>query len=284
MDVFIRNRPYTGPLRGAVLDWAGTAVDFGCMGPTAVFVEVFAKWGVAVTPTEVRQFMGLMKKDHIRNLLGLSEVAERFRLATGRTPDESSVDALYRDTEPQMVSAVARHAEPIAGLLETIDGMRQRGMKIGSSTGYTGPMMDVLVPAAREKGYAPDAVVCSTDVPAGRPYPWMCYLNAVRLEVYPMEALVKIGDTVSDIQEGLNAGMWTIGLTQSGNELGLTEARVRALPPDELQGQLAAIETRYREAGAHYIARGIWECLPIIDAISDKLARGESPLPASRRL
>ncbi len=270
--------PYTGCLKGAVLDWAGTAVDYGCLGPAAVFVDVFDKFHIEASVAEARQFMGLMKKDHIRGMLDLPSIRERWRAFYRREPNEGDVAALYGETEPMMVSAIFRHAEPIDGLLETVREMRKRGMRIGSCTGYTGPMMAVLMPLAEEKGYRPDAMVCSTDVPAGRPCPWMCYMNAIQLNVYPMSALVKIGDTVSDIQEGLNAGMWTIGLTQSGNELGLTQAEAEALPALELDLCLDAIAQRLREAGAHYTARGIWECLSIIDDINARLARGERPL------
>lgn len=279
MELFIQNKPYTGKVQAVVLDWAGTAVDYGCVGPVAVFIEVFKKQGVEVTVEEARRFMGLMKKDHIRGMCGLSSVAKRWAEIHGRAPDEADVETMYRDTEPMMVAVIARHADPIAGLLETVAGLRERGVKIGSSTGYTDAMMAVMVPEAAKKGYRPDAVVNSSQVPAGRPYPWMCYQNAIQLNVYPMAAMVKIGDTISDIQEGRNAGMWTIGLTQSGNELGLTEAEVNALEPAELQTRLDAIEGRYREAGAHYVAKGIWECLPIIDAINERLAKGENPLP-----
>ncbi len=267
----------SGPLQGAILDWAGTAVDYGCLGPVAVFVKVFEKFDVKATISEARRFMGLMKKDHIRGMLGLPDIRRRWEKRHGRTPDENDVEALYRETEPMMVKAISGHAEPIPGLLKAVAGMREQGMKIGSCTGYTAPMMDVLVPLAKERGYAPDAVKCSSDVPVGRPYPWMCYLNAIEMNVYPMAKLVKIGDTVSDIQEGVNAGMWTIGLTQSGNELGLSQKEAEALPTALLNEKLAHIEKRFRHAGAHYVARGIWECLPIIDEINRRLAAGEKP-------
>ena len=278
MEIITPQKPYAGPLKAAVLDWAGTAVDHGCLGPVAVFVDVFKKFRVEATIAEARQFMGLMKKDHVRGMLGVPAIIERWRAVHDRTPDERDVEALYKEVEPMMVAAIFRHAEPIEGVLAAVDGMRRQGMKIGSCTGYTGPMMDVLMPLAARAGYTPDAMVCSSDVPAGRPYPWMCYLNAMRMNVYPMSAMVKIGDTVSDIQEGLNAGMWTIGLTQSGNELGLTQPETEALAPQELDRLLAPIETRFRDAGVHYTARGIWECLPIIDAINSRLAKGERPL------
>ena len=62
MRQFIRKAPYTGPVKAVVLDWAGTAVDFGCMGPAAVFVEVFRECNIEVSVACARQFMGLEKK------------------------------------------------------------------------------------------------------------------------------------------------------------------------------------------------------------------------------
>jgi len=172
-----------------------------------------------------------------------------------------------------MVATISRHADLIPGLLEFVNGLRGRRIKIGTSTGYTNSMMEVLVPVARQNGYQPDSVVCSSDVPAGRPYPWMCFQNAINLETYPMEAMVKIGDTIADIEEGLNAGMWVIGISKSGNELGLTRKDAENLDPAELKKHLAAIEERFRASGAHYVVEGIWECLPIIDEISRLLSR-----------
>ncbi len=278
---FVQNRPYTGPVQAVVLDWSGTAVDYGSRGPAAVFQEVFKNYGVAVTIEEVRRFMGLMKKDHIRGMCGLPSVIQKWTAVHHRPPDEEYIEMMFRDTEDLMPRVIPRYADPIPGLLDAIADFRSRGIRIGSTTGYTGPMVKVLVPHAREKGYEPDSVVCSTDVPAGRPYPWMCYRNAIQLGVYPMSAMVKIGDTLSDIEEGLNAGMWTVGLTQTGNELGLTENAIHELPPAELNTRLADIAQRFRDAGAHYVVSGIRDCPAVIDKINERLARGENPLPGT---
>jgi phosphonoacetaldehyde hydrolase len=277
MSIFIRKQAYTGPVKGVVLDWAGTAVDFGSIGPAAVFVDVFAKFGVDVSVADVRQFMGVAKKDHIRSICGLPSVIAQWQQKNDRSPDETDVEHIYAETEPMMVDTITRHADLIPGLLETVERLRQQGVKIGSSTGYTAPMMAALVPIARAQGYIPDAIVCASDVPAGRPYPWMCFLNAIQLQVYPLEAVVKIGDTISDIEAGLNAGMWTIGLTQSGNELGISEQKVSQFSAQEMQAKTEPIADRYRGAGAHFVAAGIWEVLPIIEKISARLARGEKP-------
>ena len=277
MDIFVRKAAYTGPVQSVILDWAGTAVDHGCLGPVAVFVDVFADAGICVTIGEARQFMGIAKKDHIRGMCRLPSVERAWKAKHGRTPDEKDIDRLYKDTTIRMVDTIANHSNPIEGVVETMEKLRAMDIKIGSSTGYVQEMMDVLVPIAKEKGYHPDAIVCSSDVPAGRPYPWMCFLNAMKLNTYPMEAMVKIGDTVVDIEEGLNAGMWTIGVTRTGNEMGLTPEQVADLDPSVLAKRLAAIEARFKTAGVHYVVEQTADILPVISEINEKLLAGELP-------
>lgn len=277
MDLIFHSKPYTGRVQAVVLDWAGTAVDYGSIGPLAVFIEVFARYGVAVTPAEARAPMGLMKKDHIRAICGTEAVSQRWIRVHGRPPVEDDVTAMYREMEPLMTEMVARHADPIPGLVEAVAALREAGIKIGSTTGYTRPMMEALIPAAADRGYRPDSIVCSSDVPAGRPYPWMCYLNAIHLRVHPFAAMVKIGDTPADMHEGLNAGMWTVGVTKTGNELGLSEAEVAALAEEDLRQRLEGAEKRLRHAGAHFLAEDVGHCPGIIEQINIYLARGERP-------
>lgn len=74
---------------------------------------------------------------------------------------------------------------------------------------------------------------------------------------------------------------WTIGVTQSGNALGLSQNQVEDLAAHDLDQRLAGIESRFREAGAHYVVKGIWECTPIIDSIGRRLAEGDHPLSDS---
>ncbi|MFH1921708.1 MAG: HAD-IA family hydrolase [Planctomycetota bacterium] len=165
----------------------------------------------------------------------------------------------------------------MTGTLEVVAELRRRGIKIGSTTGYTGEMMELLLAEAARRGYSPDSTVCATDVPAGRPEPWMCLENARNLGVYPMEACVKIGDTLPDIEEGLNAGMWTVGLARSGNELGLNAEEIAALPADQLQARLERACQRIARAGAHYVVDTVADVLPVIDRIQEQLAAGERP-------
>lgn len=111
----------------------------------------------------------------------------------------------------------------------------------------------MLKKEAADRGYTPDALVGAGDVPESRAEPWMCLENAKRLGIYPMESIVKVGEILPDIDEGLNAGRWTIGLTQTGNEIGLNDA-------EDLQRWLNLAYNRMQQTGAHYVVDGIGMC------------------------
>jgi phosphonoacetaldehyde hydrolase len=159
MNVFVRNKPYTGPVRAVVLDWAGTAVDFGCMGPVSAFIDVFEGEGVLITPAEAREPMGLKKLDHLRALCAMDGVAQRWAAEKGNGPTEEDVQRMYSALEPLMVASIRKHSELVPGLLEAVSAWRSQSIRIGSTTGYTRPIMDELCPEAACKGYRPDCGV-----------------------------------------------------------------------------------------------------------------------------
>lgn len=274
---FVMHRSYIGPVEAVILDWAGTTVDYGCRAPAAVFVEVFEQHDIHLTLSQARGPMGMYKKDHIRALLQLESVASQWQTVHDRLWTEDDVEQLYQEFIPLQLNVITHYADPIPGVAQTIATLRERGLKIGSTTGYTRALMDVLAPEAKVRGYAPDVVVCADEVPAGRPSPWMCYLNQIQLGVYPGAVCVKIGDTVPDIEEGLNAGMWTIGAVKCGNEIGLSESEIAQLPPLELEARLKAGHKHLRYAGAHYTVDNLSEVPVLIDAINEWLVRGEKP-------
>ena len=222
---FVFQRSYRGPLKAILLDWAGTTMDYGCYAPAVVFIEVFKRKGVEISIEEARAPMGAHKKVHIRAISKIEVVAQRWEQVHGRRPDENDVEEMFQDFIPLQLACLADYADLIPGTLEAVADFRRRCLKIGSTTGYLNEMVEVLLEEARKRGYVPDSTVCAAQVPAGRPHPWMCLQNAMNLQIYPMEAFVKVGDTLPDIGEGLNAGMWTIGLARTGNEMGLDRGR-----------------------------------------------------------
>jgi phosphonoacetaldehyde hydrolase len=274
---FIYKRRYNGPIEAVLLDWAGTTMDFGCMAPARVFVEVFKRKNVPITIEEARSPMGAHKRVHIQKISELDSVRERWQKTHGRPPNDDDVSAMFAEFVPLQVACLSEYSALIPGTLQAIAELRRRGIKIGSTTGYLTEMMLVNQKDAKRQGYEPDATVCAGDVPAGRPYPFMCLLNVIKLGVSNVQACVKIDDTVPGVEEGLNAGMWTIGLAVSGNEVGLTLEDWNRLPGAERRVKRERAYARMQQCGAHYTVDSIADILPCIDDIQARIRRGEAP-------
>lgn len=263
-------------IKAVIFDWAGTTVDYGCFAPLAVFMQVFKNRGIELTVEEAREPMGMLKRDHIQALCRMERVAALWKDKYGRTPDERDVDALYADFEPMLMETLHNYATPVPGAVELAGRLREQGIKIGSTTGYTKEMMAVVTEAAKKQGYAPDVLVTPSDMPAGRPYPWMCYQNAILLDVYPMNHMVKVGDTTSDMKEGRNAGMWTVGVIKGSNELGLSQQEVQSMPQELLEAKVAQTAERLLAAGAHYVIEEIGLLDDVLTKINEQLAIGDN--------
>jgi phosphonoacetaldehyde hydrolase len=253
------------------LDWAGTTVDFGSLAPARTLQILFSRARITLTESETRRDMGLPKKDHIRGILSIPRVRDAWQQLHGRTPSEADVDELYRAFIPLQFSCLAEYSTLIPGVVEAVRGFRQRGLKIGATTGYTRAMLDLLVEKSAKEGYSPDCSLSPEDVGAGRPHPFMIYENAVRLQVYPLAAIAKIGDTPADIHEGLHAGTWSIGVAGTGNMIGLSLQDFRALSEAERESRLTGARAALQNAGAHYVVDSLAEVHLILDDIDSRL-------------
>ena len=269
-----RSSKFKGPLKAVILDWAGTTMDYGCYAPAVVFIEVFRRKGVDITMAQAREPMGAHKRVHISKISMIPEVAEKWEAVNGSPCSDANIEEMFQEFIPLQCDCLAEYSNLIPGTLEAVAEFRKRDLKIGSTIGYLLEMMDILLKEAADRGYEPDCSVCASEVPAGRPAPWMCLENAKRLGVFPMEAIVKVGDTLPDIEEGLNAGMWTIGLTKTGNEIGLTEEEINELSEEDFKNRMQRAYDRMSETGAHYIVDTIADVPACLDDINQRLADG----------
>jgi len=264
-------------LQAAILDWAGTVVDFGSFAPTRIFVEAFASSGIEVSLEEARGPMGIGKRDHIRTLCNQPAIAERFQRRFGRSPNDTDVNEIYQRFMPLQIAKVGEYSALIPGALESITALRQAGMKIGSTSGYPKEVMNKLIPIAAAAGYSPDYVVASDEVPNGRPSPAQALANVIALGLDDVAACVKVDDTLPGILEGHSAGMWTVALRFSGNFLGLTWDEYRALSPKQLDSERKRIDKLFAQSKPHYLIDTIVELPSTITDINARLTRGESP-------
>ena len=242
-------------IRLVVLDWAGTTVDYGSFAPVAAFMQAFRANGVELTPDETRGPMGLHKRDHIRALFQLESVGEQWQSSHNRGWTEDDVESIYNTFMPIQIQKAQEFSDLIPGVQDCYAALKERGILIGTSTGYPRSVAQPVIDAAAKQGYRPDFNVCADEVPQARPAPWMIFRNMEQLGVFPPSAVLKVGDTVPDIDAGANAGVRTVGITQTGSEVGLTESEFASLDDDEAARQIQKAENVFRDAGADHGGR-----------------------------
>jgi len=260
------------PVKAVIFDWAGTMIDFGCMAPVEALIDVFAEAGVTLSEDEARRDMGKAKLDHLRAILTEPSVAARWLVARGAPAGEADVLALYGKLEPAMTAAASKSSKLIPGATELVAALRDLDVKIGSGTGYTRQMMADILPAAAAQGYEPEIVVCAGETPAGRPAPFMTWKALVALNVWPANACIKVDDAPVGIEEGKNAGCWTVGLSASGNGVGLGRDAFLALSPEDRAERVARSAQLLRAVGADFVIEDVSQLLPVVHDIARRIA------------
>jgi phosphonoacetaldehyde hydrolase len=272
----MNHNPNSG-VQAVIFDLSGTVLDYGSRGPVVAFIELFARYGVEVTAAEARRPMGAHKRDHIWAMMTEPDIAARWEKATGARPTTEVLDKLYVQFIPLQVEVLKHHCDVIPGVPELVRKLAERGIKYASTTGFDMNMMDGLMAAARRGGFTPEVFVCPDLVGKGRPAPWMAFYAAQKMDVYPMKSIAKVGDTPIDIAEARAAGMWAISVVRTGNEVGLSEQELAALPAAEKDALLSAAHARLSTYDPDYIIDSATELLPVLDEINSRLLRGEKP-------
>lgn len=265
-------------LKAIVFDWAGTVIDYGSCAPAAVFQKVFVEHGIVISAAQAREPMGMAKREHIAAILNMPTVQEAWRNSYKRDSTEADIDQIYEQFLPLQMQVLSEHAVLIPGAAQAVQECRALGLKIGSTTGYTRALMQVVSAAAREQGYEPECVVCAEDAPRGRPAPYLLFETAKRMDVYPMWAFVKVDDTPVGIEAGRNAGCWTIGVTRTGNCVGKTEQELSQSSEEQVQAWCRTAAEKLFSAGAHYVVESVVEVPGLLRKIDQRAAQGELPI------
>jgi phosphonoacetaldehyde hydrolase len=264
-------------VKAVIFDWAGTVVDYGSLAPMGAFVETFGEFGVTIAIAEARGPMGMAKRPHIAAIMALPRVAKAWADRHGRAPTDADIDAVYAAFVPKNLAVAARYATLIPGAAEVVAELRSKGIRIGSSTGYTREIMAEILPVAASQGFKPDSLVCTGDTPDGRPTPFMLYQTLLDLKVWPAWSVIKVDDTEVGIAEGVNGGAWTVGVSVSGNCFGLSREDAAALTATDFQQRRGVAVKTLERAGAHYVIDSVADLTPIVQKIEERLARGERP-------
>jgi phosphonoacetaldehyde hydrolase len=264
-------------IKAVILDWAGTTVDHGSRAPAIVFQEIFRQRGIPITAAQARGPMGMAKREHIAAIAAMPEVRKAWIARYGQPCSEVEIDSMYSDFLPLQKSTLSDHCALIPGVSDATTQLRELGLRIGSSTGYTRELMEVVVPIAKQQGYSPECVICAEDAPRGRPAPYLLYEAAKRMDVYPLSSFVVVDDTPVGIEAGRNAGCWTVGITRTGNCIGLSLDELSSLSAGDVQQRCQEAATALQRAGAHFTLESVAGLVPLIREIDERAARCATP-------
>ena len=276
---YVFSRSYRGRIKAVVLDWSGTTADVYVIAPAIVFVEVFRLQGVEISMQEARGPMGLRKDLHIKALTEAPEIRGRWKEAHGREPSQEDVDRMFADFVPIQLDCLGEYTTLLPGVAEVTQKLQADDIKIGSTTGFTRPMVDILEEDARKQGYVPDASVAGDEVINGaRPKPFMVYRNLDLLDAHPIQSVIKVDDTISGVGEGLEAGCWAVGVARYSNYMDMDSlALAESMEEQEIERRVDKTRDMLRKAGAHYVVDSIVDLPEVVDDVNGRLARGERP-------
>jgi phosphonatase-like hydrolase len=194
-----------------VFDIAGTTVFDGDAVGACLRRALEHVAGVSFSRDEVNTVMGIPKPVAIRKLL---------ESRGSRAPGASQVGAIHDDFQHRMMEFYRSSPEvkEVSGAAAVFRELRRLGTKVALDTGFGRPITDAVL--ARLGWTVPgtvDATVTADDVAAGRPAPDMV-LRAMELTgVAEPARVVKVGDTPSDLHEGVSAGCGMVVGVTSGS-------------------------------------------------------------------
>lgn len=215
-----------------VFDMAGTTVFDGDAVNVALR-EALAAVGVWPSRDIVNGVMGTPKPAAIRTLIA------QFRGQAAATPD--IVDAVHDDFMRRMLWHFESHPDvrECEGATDLLVWCRARGIKTALDTGFNRTIADTILTRLGWQGAGVlDATVTSDEVARGRPHPDLILKAMALTGVIDARRVMKVGDTPSDIAEGLAAGCRAVVAVTSGSH---TAEELRPCAPTHLVERLLDI-------------------------------------------
>ncbi|MGM1022111.1 MAG: HAD hydrolase-like protein [Bacillota bacterium] len=243
-------------IQAVIFNLESTLLDPGGRGLIQGIRDIFRWKGVQVTEEQASHGRGLSIRDHIANVLALSEVRKKWLDCFGTHPGRAEIEHIYLELVPVLRSLI-QGSEPTFGMDKALNELQDRRIQSGATASCPMEMLgNAFTPA--QSPYALDCTVAPCEVSQGRPYPWMIYEIAHRLQVFPLSDIVKIGDTAADMQEGRNAGVWTIGVLNH-SEGALTAPQATNRESDDRVAEERRRQNVYglKRAGAHIVMNSV---------------------------
>ncbi|WP_119325828.1 phosphonoacetaldehyde hydrolase [Companilactobacillus musae] len=259
-------------IEAVIFDWAGTTVDYGSLAPVIAFKKAFKDAGIELSDEDIRRDMGMAKWDHIGKILELNNVKQQWEQKYSELPKESDRKKIYEDFQRALLHYLKECTELKSGVLKTFNYLKEYGIKVATTTGYTAEMMEIVQNKAAESGYTPDLVVTSEDVNGlGRPSPAMIQYIMKKFNIDDPKKIIKVGDTLVDIEEGQNAGVKTVGIVEGSSLMGLSQVEFDELNNDEQLVSRNTVKREFESVDTDFVIDSIFDLVQIIEYLNESM-------------
>ena len=279
-----KNLPKVGlnvsKIKSVILDFSGTTVDPYVIAPAITFVEVFKKHGISINMDQARAPMGLRKDIHIEKILKNPEISNKWIEIYNRPFNKNDIINIYNDFIPLQLECLPKYSNLIPGTENSLNKLKKKyDLSIGVTTGFSQEMCDIIINNTKKQGFIPDSYVGGDAVSNNmgfRPSPFMIYENMKLLGTWPPKSVIKVDDTVSGIEEGINAGCWTVGVYKYGNYVNLNSLdEANIINKNVLKHKEDASKNKLIASGADFVIPDISYLDHVVEIINSKLKNND---------
>lgn len=267
----------SNPIMAVYFDMCGTLVDDKSIAPVEAFSETFRTVGVDLKSNEIRQFMGISKYDHIKSLVHLPRVSSQLNIVRkelGVTHDDELYPLLYQKYLHFQAESARKWCHPISGVPLVLCKLQEQGIFVGTTSGFPQRICNIVIENLHKDGifcFSVRNVLGSDSVPNGaRPNPGLINELMLRQYITNPRSVIKVGDTVADIKEGKNAGVWTVAVTETSSDLEVTRQEYNRLNAIQKKEANEYLSNKFYYEGADYVIRDISELPEIIKGINSQ--------------
>jgi len=252
---------FASSTQAVLVDIEGVLMDPDSAATSAAIVDVFGRREVEVTSDEAltKPCSTECSDNHqLRNELRavMNAVAGKWQAAKGAAPTEWDLEAMWKEL-PQAVSDQMKIAPAADGAADCVGALVAQGVKIGATVEFDEEATPAWVRHAEASGIHIDASLSSCQAGVGNtkgapPAPWRSIALAANLEVFPNSSCIRLTSKCHGVEEGNNAGMWTVAVTS---------------------GDAGC----YYDAGAHYVISNVAGFMDVYNEIQLRMRMGDKP-------
>lgn len=220
-----------GKYKLAVLDIAGTTVvdkDFVAIA----FVEAFQNYGIDLSIEEINPLMGFKKTEAIAKVLNSKSIVV----------DDIKVNYLHNEFITHMIKFYTNSSQvkPIKYAEEFFVYLKSKDIVVALDSGFPKVIVEIILDRMQwiEKGMV-DLYIASDEVPKGRPFPFMIETLMKKVGLSDSSQVIKVGDTMVDIQEGRMSNCGFVAAVTTG---AFSREQLQEFEPDIIVDNLFELE------------------------------------------